>query len=129
MGAIREVMSTALVAVPPDASVAEAATVMGTNQVGAALVMEQERLTGIFTERDILRALASDFDAAGHRVHQWMTRDPSTLGPDAETAVALDLMLERGFRHLPVVEDGTVIGVVSMRDLTPRHTSTRDTEA
>ena len=128
MVAIREVMSTALVVVSPHASVAEAATVMGTNQVGAALVMDEERLTGIFTERDILQALASDFDAARHRVLQWMTRDPLTLGPDADTDVALDLMLERGFRHLPVVDDGRVIGVVSIRDLTLRHPTTGNAE-
>jgi CBS domain-containing protein len=120
MATIREVMSTELVAVAPGATVAEAATVMGTDHVGAALVMDGERLAGIFTERDILRALASDFDAAGHLVSHWMTKNPTTLPPGADTDEALDLMLGGGFRHVPVVDEGRVVGVVSMRDVAPR---------
>ncbi len=120
MVAIRAVMSTSLVSVSPAASVAEAATVMATNKVGAALVMDGERLAGIFTERDILRALGEHFDAAGHRVEQWMTPSPTSLPPDATTGEALDLMLDRGFRHVPVVDGDHVIGIVSMRDVTPR---------
>jgi CBS domain-containing protein len=120
MATIREVMSTELVAVKPGATVAEAATVMGTGHVGAALVMDGEHLAGIFTERDILRALASDFDAAGHLVSLWMTENPTTLPPGAGTGDALDLMLSGGFRHVPVVDEGRVVGVVSMRDVAPR---------
>jgi CBS domain-containing protein len=119
MATIREVMSTELVAVAPHATVAEAATVMGTGRVGAALVMDGDRLAGIFTERDILRALASDFDAAGHLVSHWMTEDPTTLPPGADTGDALGLMLGRGFRHVPVVDEGVVVGIVSMRDVAP----------
>jgi CBS domain-containing protein len=120
MPAIREVMSTSLVSVTPTASVAEAATVMATNKVGAALVMEGEQLAGIFTERDILRALADHFDAAGHEVSQWMTTSPTSLPPDASATEALDLMLQRGFRHVPVVDGTRVVGIVSMRDVTTR---------
>jgi CBS domain-containing protein len=120
MAAIREVMSTELVSVPPSAGVAEAAAVMSTRHVGATLVLEAGRLIGIFTERDILRALASDFDAAGHRVSDWMTRDPVTASPDAEVAEILGVMLDRGFRHVPIVDGGAVVGIVSMRDVMPR---------
>ncbi len=120
MTTIRDVMSTELISVTPDATVAEAATVMGTGKVGAALILDGERLAGIFTERDILRALASDFDAAGHLVSHWMTPDPVTLTPEADANEALDLMLDRGFRHVPVVDDGRVVGIVSLRDVTPR---------
>lgn len=119
MATIREVMSTELVAVGPHATVAEAATVMGTGHVGAALVMDGDRLVGIFTERDILRALASDFDAAGHLVSHWMTENPTTLPPGAETSDALGLMLDGGFRHVPVVDGDLVVGIVSMRDVAP----------
>lgn len=120
MSTIREVMSTELVTVDPSASVAEAATVMGTNHVGAALVMDGDNLTGIFTERDILRALATDFDAAGHLVSHWMTPEPFVMAPGTTTTEALDLMLDHGFRHVPVVDEGRVVGIVSMRDVTPR---------
>ena len=119
MTAIRDVMSTGLVSVEPGATVAEAATVMGTRKVGAALVMESDRLVGIFTERDILHALGSDFDAAGHLVSHWMTTGPTTLEPDADVSEALALMLDRGFRHIPVVEGDRVVGIVSLRDVTP----------
>ena len=119
MAEYRDVMSTELVAVSPDASIAEAATVMGTGRVGAALVMDGDRLVGIFTERDILRALASDFDAAGHLVSHWMTEGPATLHPGADTSEALGLMLERGFRHVPVMNGDLVVGIVSMRDVAP----------
>lgn len=120
MATIREVMSTELVTVDPGATVAGAATVMGTNHVGAALVMDGDHLAGIFTERDILRALASDFDAAGHLVSHWMTQDPIVLPPDSNANEARDLMLDRGFRHVPVVDAGRVVGIVSLRDVTPR---------
>jgi CBS domain-containing protein len=120
MPTLDEVMSRSLLTVPPTATVAEAATLMSTNHVGSALVCEDERLLGIFTERDIVKALASDFDAAGGQVTGWMTADPTTLGPGASVAEALDLMLEQGFRHVPVVDGERVIGIVSLRDLTAR---------
>jgi CBS domain-containing protein len=114
---VRDVMSTDLVSVEPDATVAEAATVMGERQVGSALVLHDGRPVGIFTERDVLRALASDFDAAKDLVRRWMTRDP--VGVDASVGVreARRLMLERGFRHLTVTHQGALVGIVSLRDL------------
>lgn len=117
MAAVRDVMSTNLVSVEASASVAEAATVMGERHVGSALVATGGEVVGIFTERDALRALASDFDAAKDPVEQWMTRGP--LGVDAGTTIreARDLMLERGFRHLTVLDGGTLVGIVSLRDL------------
>jgi len=56
-------------------------------------------------------------DAPGHEVSSWMTRDPITVGPDEDVEIALSTMLDHGFRHLPVVENGEVIGIVSIRDL------------
>jgi CBS domain-containing protein len=120
MAKLRDVMASDLTTVAPDATVAEAAQLMSVRHVGSALVMDDGGLVGIFTERDIVRALATDFDAAGHTVDATMTRAPRTLAPDASTKEALDLMLAAGFRHLPVVEDGEVVGVVSLRDLAPR---------
>ena len=117
MTKISDIMSSGVVTIEPTATVAEAATVMGGRRVGSLLVMEGERLAGIFTERDIVRALGSDFDAAGHPVEHWMTRDPVTITSEDTTDAALDLMLSRNFRHLPVVDGGKVLGVVSIRDL------------
>jgi Predicted signal-transduction protein containing cAMP-binding and CBS domains len=122
-------MSTELVVVSPTATIAETATVIGARGVGSALVMDGSVLLGVFTERDVVRAVAQHFDGSEHQVHLWMTREPMTIGPDASTAEALDTMLEQGFRHLPVVEGGTIVGMVSMRDLQPgparRHSAER----
>ena len=117
MATLREIMSTNLVTVAISATVAEAATVMGSTRVGSALVMDGERLAGIFTERDIVRALSQDFDAPTHPLRHWMTPDPLTVSPDLTVKDALDIMLNRGFRHLPVMEDERVVGMVSIRDL------------
>ena len=117
MPSVREVMSTELITMEPTATVAEAATVMGERHVGSALVMEGDSLVGIFTERDIVRALSQDFDAPRHQISDWMTRDPITVDPESSTEDALDKMLRGGFRHLPVAEGGRAVGVLSMRDI------------
>jgi CBS domain-containing protein len=117
MTTIREIMSADLVTVSPGSTVAEAATVMGGHHVGSALVMEDDALIGIFTERDILRALSQDFDAPTHQVSQWMTRDPVTVGPDSSADEALQMMLDGNFRHLPVCEGSRAVGIVSLRDV------------
>jgi CBS domain-containing protein len=117
MASVGELMSTELVVVSPTATVAEAATVMGERHVGSALVLEGERPTGIFTERDILRALASDFDAAHHPVEPWLTHVPVSVEIGTEARAVRDLMLASGFRHVPVTDDGRLVGIVSLRDL------------
>jgi CBS domain-containing protein len=117
MTAVGEIMTAALFAIEPTTTVAEAATVMGERRIGSALVMDGERLLGIFTERDIVRALGQHFDAAGHPVSEWMTPDPMTVPPATAAEEALRTMLDRGFRHLPVAEGDRVVGIVSMRDL------------
>ena len=111
-------MQIDLATVGRTATVGEAAEVMSIRRVGSVLILDETGdLEGIFTERDIVRALAFEHDAASHPVAQWMTNEPTTLEPDAEDDEALRLMLDRGFRHLPVLDDGKVIGMVSIRDL------------
>jgi CBS domain-containing protein len=117
MTAIREVMTEQLFTVEPSTSVAAAVTVMGMHGVGAVLVMEHGRLQGIFTERDLVRALSNDIGASNQPVSQWMTGDPVTVGPEESVEQALEIMLTRHFRHLPVMEGESLIGVVSIRDL------------
>jgi len=120
MTTVREVMTAELVVVSPSVNLIEASREMSTRRVGSVLVMVEGSLLGIFTERDILRALSSSSSADAARVshvERWMTGEPTTTDPDVTVGAALDVMLSSGFRHLPVVEEGTVIGVVSMRDL------------
>ena len=117
MTAIREVMTKRLITVEPSTSVAAAVTVMGMQRVGAVLVMESGLLEGIFTERDLVRAMSHDIGASSQSVAQWMTRKPVTVGPEAPVERALEIMLAGHFRHLPVMESESLVGVVSMRDL------------
>ena len=117
MGDVRGVMSTKLHTVEASDTVGEAVAVMAQNRVGSVLVMEGEKLLGIFTERDTVRALSLSHDAPRHQIVSWMTPDPKTVDPNTDGDEALHFMLDHGFRHLPVVEDGKVIGIVSMRDL------------
>ena len=114
---MREVMKTNLHVVGTDATVGEAVSLMAKLRIGSALIMDGDRLLGIFTERDTVRALSQAHDAVRHEIESWMTHDPKTVSPDTETEDALQTMLDNGFRHLPVVEDGKVIGMISMRDL------------
>jgi CBS domain-containing protein len=114
---VGDVMNTTLVTAEPGSTVAEAATIMGERHVGSTLVMEDGRLVGIFTERDIVRALSQDFDAPGHPISHWMTKDPRTISKDATVEEALEIMFAGGFRHLPVARGDEVLGMVSMRDL------------
>ena len=116
-------MKAGLYSVGPSTTVGEAISLMAQNRIGSALVMEGGKLIGIFTERDTVRAISQSHDAPDHEISSWMTRDPKTVSPDVEVDTALRTMLDNGFRHLPVVEGGEVIGMVSMRDLAELTTS------
>lgn len=117
MATVREVMNETLFTVIPSTTVGEAVALMARHRVGSMLVMEGNRLAGIFTERDTVRAISQSHDAPSHEVESWMTHDPRTVAPDEQVENALKIMLDNGFRHLPVVENGEVIGIVSIRDL------------
>ena len=94
-----------------------AAQLMQQHRVGAILITEGERLAGIFTERDALfRVIAAGRDPSVTRVADVMTREPRTISPDRPFGHALHLMYEGEFRHVPVVENGRPIGMVSARD-------------
>ena len=114
---IRSVLEPrAVIAAPPDASVADAARLMTDSNVGAVLVVDGGRLVGIFSERDaVYRVMARGKDPQRTRLAEVMTPDPITAEPDETFGYALLLMHERGFRHVPVVENGTPIGVLSAR--------------
>lgn len=106
-----------LVTAAPDATVSEAARLMRDGKVGAVLVVQAERLVGIFTERDVVyRVIAAGRDPAATVLREVMTPDPKTVAPEETFGYALLLMHENGFRHAPVVKDGRVLGVVSARN-------------
>jgi CBS domain-containing protein len=95
----------------------EAADRMSWHQVGALPVFEGQHLVGIITERDLTAALAEGADPCVTPVSDYMTPAPAVLRPDSDLAEAARQMLQLGVRHLPVVQRGRLVGVLSMRDV------------
>ncbi len=117
MARLGDIISGKVFSVPPAATVAEAAATMVKGRVGSAVVVDGPWLLGIFTERDALRVAAAGTDPTTASVKDWMTRDPVTVGPDTDSDDAAAIMATEGFRHLPVVDGDSVVGVVSLRDV------------
>jgi CBS domain-containing protein len=112
---VRKIMEKVLKAAP-GILVSKAARLMAARNVGAIMVVEDDHLVGIFTERDVVfRVVAPGLDAKATRLADVMTRAPHTVDPDKPFGYALLMMQEKGFRHLPVIEDGKPIGIVSSR--------------
>ena len=102
---------------PPKTTVSDAARLMAGKNVGAILVVEGDRLVGIFSERDVVfRVIAKGLDAKTTLLAEVMTADPKTLEPGKTYGHALLLMQENGFRHVPVLENGRPIGIISSRN-------------
>jgi CBS domain-containing protein len=116
MPVARNHMSRNLLTVEPGLGLKAVAERMVDKDVGAVLVLEDARLVGILTERDILRAVAGGITDET-LVSDWMTRDPETMEPDETTRQAAVLMIHGGFRHMPIVEGDEVVGMLSIRDL------------
>ena len=111
----------------PQASVRDAACAMTRANCGSVLIIDGPgAMQGILTERDLMtRVLAKGLDADATPVTQVMTRNPRCVPPETKVADAVVIMIERGFRHLPVVgEGGRVLGVFSARDALPREVNT-----
>ena len=115
---VRSVMATEkCVTAAPETTVGKAAKLMARRKVGAVMVVEDQHLVGIFTERDVLfRVVARDLDPRIVRLAEVMTRTPQTVAPEKSFGYALLMMHEGGYRHVPVVENGKLVGVVSARD-------------
>jgi len=116
MATVGEVMTRSLLTVDPTTGLAEAAERMNDRGVGAALVLSGDTVSGILTERDVLRAVATG-RVEGTLVAAWMTRDPEIVDASESTGHAAAIMIHGGFRHLPVVDGGKPVGIVSIRDL------------
>src|SRR5918999_413111 len=99
--------SRAFASIPP-AGRLDSRLTMATVNVGAAVVTDFGRLIGILTERDIMRAVAGRVHTSEARVREWMTEDPMTAPADMDAEEAQSIMLDRAFRHIPVVEGETV---------------------
>ena len=112
-----DVMARAVVSVAPEDTLGEAAQKMVDEGVGSAVVLDHGRLIGILTERDLLKAAAGRVHSSEARVREWMTAEPQVVSESTDPVEAVQIMLEGGFRHLPVVENERAVGIVSIRDL------------
>ncbi len=109
----------AIHSVGPDTPVTECVRLMAASKIGALIVLDGERLIGIFTERDALnKVLARGLDPGNTRVSEVMTKDPYCIPPTTTVDDAMKLITKRRFRHLPIVDNGKVLAVVSSGDLT-----------
>lgn len=115
MATLAEIVRPTFIEVAPEDTLGEVAEKMRAQNVGAVVVRDFGRLIGILTERDMLRAMAARVHTSEARVRQWMTPDPITAPPDMSLDAAAKVMLDNGFRHLPVVDGSTILGVVSLR--------------
>lgn len=114
---LRELVGGTVETIEPSETVVQAAARMEAGFVGSLAVVGGTGLEGIFTDRDVLRAVAASVDPAEATVSDWMTPYPDTFTPDMDVAEAAEWMLAVGYRHLPVVDSGELIGVASIKDI------------
>ncbi len=115
---VSEIMTNAAVIDTADDTLAEAARKMWKQQTGSLLVTDGEDLVGIITERDILKAVATGTPLQEARISEVMTKDVVTVGPGTSLREAAKIMADRWIRHLPVLDGGKLVGIISQRDLT-----------
>ena len=114
---VRDLMTSPAVTCAADVTLAEAAGMMQQADTGSVVVTEHGKVVGILTERDLLRAAVGAGDPRREQVRLWMTARPDVLGPDERVDAAWGSLTSHHYRHLPVVEGDTCVGVVSLRDL------------
>jgi CBS domain-containing protein len=101
----------------PEATLQDASSAMLSAHVGSIGVVQGRELAGIITERDIVRAASEGTDLKLELVEDWMTSDPDVFTPEVNVTEAARWLLETGYRHLPVMEDGELLGILSIRDV------------
>jgi citrate synthase len=114
---VGDIMSSPVVTATPSETVAEVATRMRDGRVGSVIVCDGERPLGILTERDLVRVSASGVDPGATKVSEWMTEEPDCVAPGLSVQEAFAGLDAHGYRHIPVVDEGRLVGIVSMRDL------------
>jgi CBS domain-containing protein len=114
---VRELIGGEIAWIEPAGTLRQAARQMHSADIGALAVESEDVLHGIFTERDLTRAIASDANLDTALIEDWMTPYPDSFGPEMSVETAATWMLAAGYRHLPVVEGQEVIGMISMKDI------------
>jgi CBS domain-containing protein len=116
-GSVGDLMTRDVLTVEPSDTLGEAAQKMSDRGVGSVVVSDFGRMIGILTERDVMKAVAGRVHSSEARVREWMTPDPVTVSPSTPVEEAGRIMIDQGFRHLPVVDQERPVGIVSIRDL------------
>jgi citrate synthase len=116
-GTVEQLMSSPVVTAAADDTIAAAADRMREKSVGSLVILDGDKVAGIFTERDNVRFAAEGGDPTQETVGKWMTADPDTVAPDEPVSDAFQSLSDHGYRHIPVVSEGKAVGIVSMRDL------------
>src|SRR5947209_8595489 len=114
---VADVMTRDVLTASASEPLAKASGKMIERKVGSVIVVDADKAVGILTERDLVRATAAGADLASALVSEWMTTDADTVGPTVDLKGAFDSLSKHGYRHFPVVEDGQLVGVVSLRDM------------
>ena len=117
MTKLAEIMTSDVLKVDPSDTIGETAQQMVELGVSSAVVSDYGRLIGIVTERDLTRAVAGRVHSSEARVREWMTSEPVTLTRDASPEEAAKVMLDNGFRHIPIVDGEQIVGIVSIGDV------------
>ncbi|MFL5799514.1 MAG: cyclic nucleotide-binding/CBS domain-containing protein [Actinomycetota bacterium] len=115
---VGDIMTRDVKTASPSDSFADVARILHDNRISSVIVLEGDRVTGIVTERDLVNVVADGIDPRERTVGQRPTRDLATVEPRTDIADAAKIMAERGIRHLPVLDRGSLAGIVSIRDLT-----------
>ena len=123
---ISAIMTTDLATVGPEYNVADVARVMDARGIGSVIVLEDDRVLGILTERDILKVIGAGEDPKNVAAHEALSDDLITIRPEASVEEAAREMVNAKVRHLPVISDEGLIGMVSMRDLEIGRASCRE---
>ncbi len=114
---VADIMSSPVATVSSSETVSGASHLMTERKVGSVVVVDGERPIGILTERDMIRVSAAGTDPSAAKVSEFMTAEPDTITPDVDVIDAFATISSHGYRHMPVVEGTTLVGIVSMRDL------------
>jgi CBS domain-containing protein len=119
VSSLLERKNSAVRSVAPTTTVSDAVAEMNRNRIGSVLVIDEGHLAGIFTERDVLRrVVGASVDPRRTIVAEVMTEDLVAVNPSTTVAEAMEIFTERRCRHLPVLDDGRLVGVLSIGDVT-----------
>ena len=114
---VSDLMTPDVLTATPSETIADVSARMGERKVGSIVIVDDARPVGILTERDMIKVAASGTDTSIAKVSEWMTENPDTVDPEVDVDDAFHRLTEHGYRHMPVVDNGKLVGIVSLRDL------------